>query len=730
MCCQSRIRTVVYHGLRNPLIVVCLLGVIVFLGDATVLFAAKPAKSHATETTIQVTANLPLQDLGSVSKPFEATSADILSSAGTYGDFSRYLQLSPGVVFNDDVSDDILVRGGNPIENLFLVDGIEVPNINHISTLASTGGLVSMIDTSVLEKVDFLTGGYDARYDERLSSVVDIKTREADGTEKHGDLDAGFVGAGGLLDAPLPHGGSLLVSAHRSLLNLFTNNIGLDGVPIYTNAFGRARLDLSPKDEFDVLSLSGVDSININPCSGDWLETNTIDTQYSGWRTTDGVRWIHAYSGLTSGTAIVSDSEQVQRIDQEDQSLAPNYTTFNALNCQVDGAESVYHEHTHDGQTTASYDLNSLVRDKLSIAAGGVARLYRVNYVIEQPVGQQSPLSVDPNRSDATSFYPDFSYGMTAGYLQLTWTITRNWNVGAGGRIQTFALGGHVTATPRTSTIYRLSRHSDIYASFGQYAQMPPAVYILSFPQNRFLLPIRANHYIVGSNLWNSQRFNLGMEGYFKKYRDYPVATEYPSLSLANMVDMLGQQFIWIPMTSRGSGRAYGANLFGSFRTPIHFMAQANISYSRVLYSGLDGQFRPGNFDFPVVANVAASWQSGKNYEASCRYEYTTGRPYTPFDLPDSIQQDRPIYNLDKVNGERGPSYSRFDFQVTRNFQIHHQVLSLYGGLENAFNHSNFLSYAWMPHCDVAGYCGSSQGPYTTLYQMTRFPNFGVRYSF
>lgn len=707
-----------------------LLCALVVLTSLQNLSAQSSPRIEVPQTTVHVTAKASPQDVGSVSKPFEATSSDILASAGTYGDFSRYLQLFPGVVFNDDESDAILVRGGNPIENLFLVDGIEIPNINHISTLASTGGLVSMIDTSVLQKIDLLTGGYDARYDERLSSVVDIHTREADGLKQHGDLDVGFVGAGGLLDSPLPHGGSLLLSAHRSLLNLFTNDIGLNGVPIYTNAFGRARLNVSPNDEVSVLSLSGVDSININPCSGDWFETSTIDTQYSGWRTTNGVRWLHVYPGGSSGIVTLSDSEQAQHINQEDQLLSPNYTQIDAANCHVIGSKPVYRENTLEGQTTAKYDLKTTLGTKLTLATGGLARLYRVDYAIEQPLGQDSPLSADPNRSDVTSFYPDFSYGMTAGYLQMTWHVTPRWNMSAGERFQTFALGGHATADSNASTSYSISPHTSAYASFGQYAQMPPSVYVLSWPQNRSLTPIRARHLIVGSELWRGDSFAMGVEGYSKKYHDYPVSTEYPSLSLANMVETLGEQFLWIPMTSEGKGHAYGVNVFGSEQITRHFTGRENISYSRTLYSGLDGRFRPGNFDFPVVANAAGIWRSGKRYEASFRYEYTSGRPYTPFDLPDSLTQNRPIYDLQEVNGRRSPFYSRFDFQIDRNFQVRGNILTVYAGLENAFNRKNFLSYAWMPHCDVPGTCGFQQGPYIELYQMKRFPNFGVRYSF
>src|ERR1035441_2974792 len=152
---------------------------------------------------------------------YHVTAAEVLSSAGTYGDFTRYVQQFPGVVFNSDQSDDILVRGGHPMENLYLVDGFEVPNINHISTQGTTGGFASMIDTNVVGSLDFHTGGYDASNTERLSSVIEIHTRELRNTKRHMEGDIGITGAGMLAQFAIRDHDSLLMSAHRSLLNLF-----------------------------------------------------------------------------------------------------------------------------------------------------------------------------------------------------------------------------------------------------------------------------------------------------------------------------------------------------------------------------------------------------------------------------------------------------------------------------------------------------------------------------
>ena len=661
-------------------------------------------------------------------EPFHATAAEIQSSAGTYGDFSRYLQLFPGVVFNSDESDDVLVRGGNPIENLYLLDGFEVPNINHIAIGATTGGLVSMIDTASIDKIDFQTGGYDASYEERLSSVITIHTRELQTRQPHTEMDFGFVGAGGLREIPIMGNGSLLLAAHRSLLNLFTNNIGLNGVPIYTNTLVRGQWGPTEADSIMLDSLGGVDSIDITPEARDGDETNTIDTQYHGWRVTNGVRWRHVYSPRAFGTFTLSDSEQEQNIQQQDQlfnNVIPPGSTIATI-----PLTPVYSELTHDGTTNARYDGYLVLRPNLTLLVGASTHLNRIAYDVAQPNGEQSPLSSDPARSDATSFTPHFWTGDTGSYAQITYAPNR-WTLSLGGRIQTFAFGGNTTATPRLSAAYAISTHMAIHASLGEYAQLAPFLDLTSFPQNRFLKPIRDRQIIAGMDLYRWNHGDIGIEAYQKNYTDYPVSTEYPSLSLANIVDTLGQEFIWIPMTSRGKGLTRGVELFGQMHLGSRLFTQANVAFARSLFSGLDNVLRPGNFDYPFVLNAAGSYHLNQRYEIDGRYEYTSGRPYTPFLLQASAMQNRPIYDLDQINALRGPVYSRLDFQVGRTFFLGPHRLVVYGGAENTFDRQNLLGYAWLPRYGARGKCDRNPSDCVSAqYQLGRFPNFGARYFF
>ena len=84
---------------------------------------------------------------------------EISKSAGALQDVARYVQTLPGVVIgSNDFRNDIIVRGGSPLENLFVVDNIEIPNINAFANFASAGGTVSILDAELIQDVTFLSG--------------------------------------------------------------------------------------------------------------------------------------------------------------------------------------------------------------------------------------------------------------------------------------------------------------------------------------------------------------------------------------------------------------------------------------------------------------------------------------------------------------------------------------------------------------------------------------------
>lgn len=674
-------------------------------------------------TTVEVHAGDPNLDTIAPA-PLVAGGDEIINSAGTYGDVSRYLQLLPGVVPSSDYSNQVLVRGGHPLENLFLVDDIEVPNVNHLATVNSTGGFGPMIDAAAIQGLSFYTGGFDAKYPERLSSVTELRTLESSPSISHFELDFGIQGIGGLTQTPL-RGGDLLFSAHHGLMDVVSKQIGIDGVPSYTNELTRYRKSTPSGARFTLLNLAGWDSIEITPCASNHTESSSIESEYDGWRETTGLEWQHPHSSRAFSILSVSDSEQFEHINQEDQIADPLHVKGPGVACPIpDGRIQtlpIYSERSNNAFTNANYRYE-WATSSLAITAGTSAWLHRPDIQINQPAGAYSPYSSVPVRADMNSFSNSFSTGESGTFAQAFVRPLRSLSVSAGGRLQTFAFGSHTTVTPRVSARYNVADQVSLHATFARYEQLPPFVYLLAYPVNRALMPMRVSHRIGGLDLGVAgSQFRL--EAYDKVYSAVPASTEYPAITMHTVVDMVGQQIVWLPMNSSGTGRASGIELSGSSRFGSRFQLQGSVGYSRAKFAGTDQIVRPSNFDFPWIVNAAGLVRIGRGVTASSRYGYASGRPYTPYDLTESMAQNRPVYDLSQVNVPRAPFYSRLDVLLRKEVLVRGLRLDLYGGVDNVLNRSNFLTYAWLPR----SLARKREDHVATLWQTPIFPNFGVR---
>jgi hypothetical protein len=687
-------------------------------------------------STIEVNGDIDIQAKG-LAVPYHITQDEVLSSAGTWGDFSRYLQLMPGVVWNSDMSNDILVRGGNPSENLYVVDGIEVPNINHLAMEGTTGGFSSMLDTSTIESVDMKAGVYDARYFSRLSSLIDVHTIEQLPSKRANEIDLGISGIGGFFQHPLGRNAGLLLTAHRSVLNLVTNDIGINGVPIYTDGMAKLVWVPSSKDRISVLSLNGADSINITPAPCDSGVTLQVQTEYSGGRSTNGLIWRHLHNTTTFSTLTASYSAQNQNIDQEWQAATYN---SKGTSCSFNPSEAppLYIEKTHDGVSTVDYGVQMDRRHWL-YTVGATGRLVALNYNVSQPLGEPSPFNTNSAWTDTDNFVRDFTAGQSSVYAETTGHLGDRWSVIAGLREEFFALTAAQLFEPRISVALRINEHQAMNGTYARSSQLAPYIDILSYAGNNRLKPLQVEQFALGADLWRADRFIIGVEGYSKRYSNEPVSTEYPALMLANMVDTLGQEFVWLPLKDGGYGRANGIEMLLRAHTAKRFRILASASYSRTRYAAADGVLRSGNYDFPVVANVQATVKLPWKFEIAGRNTYATGRPYTPFNITLSEQQKRGIYDLTKINAVRGPFYDRTDVDVNRDFHLRRGVLNVHAGVENALNRQNFMGYAWMDNCSIKNssqtMCGDNINaipgvPETEITQMPVFPSAGIHYDF
>jgi hypothetical protein len=651
------------------------------------------------------------------------TLEQIQSAAGTFGDFTRYLQVLPGVAGNRDLSNEVLVRGGHPTENLFVVDGIEIPNINHFSLSGSTGGFTSMIDSSAVGSVDLRSDVYDASYSSRLSSLIQIQTLPPGERDRSGEFTVGISGAGGLYQQKLAHKGSLLVSAHRSIINLITNDIGINGVPTYINALAQLGWGPRPQDNFSLLSLSGNDSINIEPCPTDTFETTDVQTQYSSWRTTEGLVWDHIFSPRLTSKMTASTSITRQNIGQQLQ------TGYVGLSCKTEGVTSVYSENSRDDLSTLNYQMLRSVHGWL-LSAGASGKLTSLNDRVEQPLGEQSPFSIDATFSDSIQMSRRFSTGQTATFLEAEGSLGARWRLLAGLRAESFAIDGRSALDPRLSVAYRLNQHQTLHGSWAISSQLPPTMDLLTYPTNHALRPVQVQQEAVGIRLLQANWGTLDVNAYDKRYNHEAVSTEYPELALNNMIDTLGQQFVWLPLTSKGAAAARGLELSARTQWQGRLRLLASATYSQSSYRALDGISRRSSYDVPLSASIMANLRLPHGFALNVRESASSGHLYTPFNMAASLAQNRGIYDLTQVNSQRGSIYTRLDPELQRQLRVGRGVLDLHGGAENILNRQNFLGYVWMKNCEANPLCGSYGGPVARLPQIGLYPAFSADYRF
>jgi len=173
---------------------------------------------------------------------------ELVRDPGGAMDVQRMMQALPAVVSGADQENEIIVRGGEPAENLFLMDNIEIPNPNHFGYQGTGGGPIAIIGPLFIQEVDFYAGAFPARYGSKASSVMDIRLKEGNRERFHMDMDMGMSGIGLFAEGPLANGNvSYMLGFHKSYLDLIIKSFGMTAVPTYYSLQGKVVWYLSPR---------------------------------------------------------------------------------------------------------------------------------------------------------------------------------------------------------------------------------------------------------------------------------------------------------------------------------------------------------------------------------------------------------------------------------------------------------------------------------------------------
>jgi hypothetical protein len=582
---------------------------------------------------------------------------------GGLEDVLRAVSILPGVAQVQTGRNDLIVRGGAPSENLFVIDNIEVSNINHFGTQGTGGGPLSFVNLDFVNETSFRTGGFGAQYGDKLSSVltIDLKDGRTDRFGGKATISASQFGLN--LEGPTNENGSFLFSARRSYLDFIFKAAGFGFVPEYWDFLGKLNYKLSTADQISILGIAALDNVKLFNDTDEKRYDNSRILYSDQNQAVTGITWRHLLKkGFT--TVTLSQTYFGYRYQQNDSLTNP-----------------IFKSNTDEYETSLRSDVVYQLFKETELSFGLIGKFVNFNSDIILPsfwtnFGQN--LSVN-SLLDTTAV-------KTAGYIQFSQTVFRNMRVTLGGRFDYFNLiKNDLVLSPRVSATYAVSPVFNINASVGKYRQAPSYIWLVANTSNRNLNFVSVNQYVAGIEYYFRSDVKMSIETYIKDYSDYPASTIRPYLVLANTGGYGGSEegyasFGLDPLASVGSGRSRGIELFLQKKfSDVPCYGLVSITYNESRFKALDGVERPFAFDQRWIINFGGGYILNDQWEFGGKFRFATGRPYTPYNSDGT--QNIALFNSARV----GVNHS-LDLRVDRRWNFEEWNLITYVDLQNVYN--------------------------------------------
>jgi len=582
-----------------------------------------------------------------------------IPTVGGQPDLAQYLQVLPGVIFTGDQGGQLYIRGGSPIQNKVLLDGMVIYNPFH------SIGLFSVFDTDIIRIADIYTGGFNAEHGGRISSVMDITTRDGNKRRHSGKLGLSTFGAQAMLEGPIKKqddagGGSssFILSAKSSYLEqsseIFYDYVNEDGLPFnFLDIYGKVSLNAANGSKVNLFGFNFTDNVKYKEIS-----------EYA-WDAAGGGANFVVIPGespvLMEG--IFAYSSYKMQLDEEGK--APRTSAINGFNAGFDFTYFI-------GKNEMKY----------GIEMNG----FKTEFEYFNDLGQRIEQS-----QNTTELGGYFKYKLTAGKFLIE----------PGIRLQWYASLSDFSFEPRLAMKYNMNNNTRLKFAGGFYTQnlisaksdrdvvnlfygflSGPDQRLTDFDGNETNDKLqKAEHLILGVEQDLSNYLTINLEGYYKhfpqltnlnRYKIYDESTAPPETPDIEKKDFIVEK-----------GDAMGIDLSVKYnKNRMYFWT----AYSYAFVNRYDGiQWYYPHFDRRHNLNLLASYSMGqlREWEFSLRWNFGTGFPFTQSQgyyekvlFPDGINSDYLTENgslgieYAELNKGRLPTYHRFDANIKRTFHF------------------------------------------------------------
>lgn len=555
-------------------------------------------------------------------------------------DIIKTLQLTPGVSAGTEGTAGMYVRGGNVDENLFLIDGNPVYQINHI------GGIFSAFNPEAISGMDFFKSGFPSRYGGRLSSVVDVHTKEGNMKEYHGSASIGLISGNLNFEGPIiKDRTSFNIGLRRTWLDVLSapavaiaNKITKkDGTRLRARyAFhdlnlkvnhifnDRSRMYLSLYNGNDVLKGGSTDFPD-QDSDNNYNYDSDVSLRWGNIMATAG--WTYVFNNRLFGKVSGVFTRYHSRLRNTEHDVVGNEG-------DEDYSDSFRENETNTGITDfglrTSFDY--LPASAHHIRFGGDYLVHRFHPEYNRSVAYEK--NEETSVEIGQEFANDLLWGHEVGvYAEDDWTLSSAVRLNAGLRFSLFNVQGktYTGLEPRVSLRWLLDDNLSFKAS---YSRMNQYVHLISnsfislptdawMPVTRKLKPLISDQVSAGFYYNLNKEYNFSVEGYYKtldnllEYRDGHTFTP----SFVNWEDKL----------TAGEGRSYGAEFMVRKETGrTTGWVGYGLSWSDRQFDELNqGARYPARFDNRHKLNIVVMHKISPKVELSAAWSYASGNHVT-----------------------------------------------------------------------------------------------------
>ena len=621
------------------------------------------------------------------------TTEEIKSNPGGNFDISKVIQSLPGVgggAGGGGFRNDIIIRGGAPSENVFYLDGIEMPVINHFQTQGSAGGPQGILNVSFIEDVKLSSSAFDARYDHALSSVFQFKQKTGNRNKLQGNIRLSATELSGTLEGPLSKDKktTFLASIRRSYLQLLFTAIDLPIRPSYWDFQTKITRQIDKKTTLSFIGIGAIDDFRfaaIKKATPEKLYILNSNAFIKQWTYTAGLSLKRL---VKNGFVNIALSRNT--FDNDVNQYEDNTT-------QIEAQKTLTYR-SRETENKLRVDINKNIND-WKIAYGTVAQVSEydtktfavIRRELKDGFGNIIQNAVTVNFTSPLNSF--LRYGAFAQVSKRFFNSRLGISAGLRSDMNTFTTTGNnglKTLSPRISASYILADKWTANASIGRYFKIAPYT-ILGFANNannlvnKNSLYQRSDHYVAGIEYLPNDGLRFTAEGFYKDYANVPVSIS-KGISLANLggdFNVLGNEAV----VTNGKGRAYGFEFFAQKKLTNKFFGILSYTFYRSEYAGLDNKLIASAWDNRHLLTVTWGYKFPRNIELGLKFRYQGGALYSPFDDVASkanyLSLGQGIVDYARLNTQRLGGFNSGDVRIDKKWNFKKMTIDLFLDVTN-----------------------------------------------